>query len=259
MSDQTGKTKLGIKKSFRKIALDAKAHQPRTINLVVDCSFFGKRETEQWGVLVYRDPVRGENLWWRFIDEEKTTHYIEGLEFIERQGYEIVSVTCDGFRGLLKIFHKYPVQFCHFHQKQIIRRYVTQNPQLVAGVDLKELVEILGEVSRSDFTDYLKAYLSRYQTFLNEKTISPITGKTSFTHKRLRSAIRSLITNLPNLFTYQDYPHSKIPSTTNSLESHFSHIKDIVRVHRGLTRPIKEKMVETILLNSSIVKEKTKS
>ena len=225
----------------------------------MDASFFGKKETEQWGVLVYRDPNKAEDLWWRFVDEEKVSYYLEGLLILEQAGYEIISVTCDGFRGLLKIFNNYPVQFCHFHQKQIIRRYVTANPQLEAGIDLKDLVEMLGEVSRSEFTAYLKAYLHRHQTFLNEKTTNPLTGKSSFTHKRLRSAIRSLVTNLPNLFTYQDYPHSKIPNTTNSLESHFSHIKDVVRIHRGLTRPVKEKVIETILLNSSIVKEKSES
>lgn len=255
MAQQTGKTKLGIKKSFKKITPPVKEHQSRSVNVVVDTSFFGKKETHQWGVLVYRDPSNGENLWWRFVDDEKVGYYLEGLLFLEKTGYQINSITCDGFRGLLKVFQDYPVQFCHFHQKQIIRRYVTQNPQLVAGIDLKEVVELLGEMSKAEFTQYLKAYLNHYQHFLNEKTINPLTGKWIFTHRRLRSAIRSLVTNLPYLFTYEDYPHSNIPNTTNSLESHFSHIKDVVRVHRGLTRPIKEKVIETILINSSIVKE----
>jgi len=254
LSEATGKTKLGIKKSFKRITVPAKQHQPRTINLVVDVSFFGKKETGQWGVLVFRDPVKSEDLWWRFVDDEKLVHYLEGLVFLEQTGYEISSITCDGFRGLLKIFNDYPVQFCHFHQKQIIRRYVTQNPRSIAGADLKEVVEMLGEVSKIEFTQYLKAYLNRYQTFLNEKTINPLTGRSTFTHRRLRSAVRSLVTNLPHLFTYENYPHRKIPNTTNSLESHFSHIKDILRIHRGLTRSVKEKMIETILCNSSIVK-----
>jgi len=254
LSEQTGKTKLGIKKSFKRITLPVKQHQPRKVNLVVDVSFIGKKETEQWGVVVFRDPIKGEDLWWHFVDDEKTGSYWEGLLVLEQTGYEIISVTCDGFRGLLKVFKNYPVQFCHFHQKQIIRRYVTQNPQLIAGVDLKEVVELLGEIPQIEFTQYLKAYLNRYQRFLNEKTINPLTGKTIFTHRRLRSAIRSLWTNLPYLFTYEKYPHSKIPNTTNSLESHFSHIKDVLRVHRGLTRAAKEKVIKTILLNSSIVK-----
>lgn len=254
LSEQSGKTKLGIKKSFRQISLPLKQHTPRSINLVVDASFFGKKETGQWGVLVFRDPLQGENLWWKFVDEEKLRDYLEGLLFLEETGYQIVSVTCDGFRGLLKIFGQYPVQFCHFHQKQIIRRYVTKNPKLVAGIELKEVVEMLGEVSSQEFIQYLQAYTVHHRDFLNEKTTNPLTGQQTFTHQRLRSAIRSLHTNLPHLFTYEEYPHKKIPTTTNSLESHFSHIKDVVRIHRGLKRKTKEKLIETILLNSSIVK-----
>ena len=205
-------------------------------------------------MLVFRDPLNREDLWWRFVEEERLRYYLQGLLFLEEAGYEIVSVTCDGFRGLLKIFGNYPVQFCHFHQKQIIRRYVTQHPKLITGMELKEVVEMLGEVSSQEFTQYLQAYLTHYQDFFNEKTTNPVTGGQIFTHQRLRSAVRSLQTNLPHLFTYEKYPHKKIPTTTNSLESHFSHIKDVLRIHRGLKREVKEKVIETILRNSSIVK-----
>lgn len=168
--------------------------------------------------------------------------------------YKILSTTCDGFRGLTGVFKNYPVQFCHFHQKQIMRRYVTKNPRLVAGIELKEIVEMLGELPSDEFKQYLVAYVNHHKDFLNEKTTDPFTGRKSFTHQRIRSAIRSLQTNLPNLFTYEKHPHLRIPTTTNSLESHFSHIKDISRIHRGLKRKMKEKLVETVLLNSSIVK-----
>jgi len=114
---------------------------------------------------------------------------------------------------------------------------------------------MLGEIPSNEFKKYLQAYINYHRDFLNEKTIDPVTKKASFTHGRLRSAVRSLLTNFDNLFTYEKYPELKIPTTTNSLEAHFSHIKDISRIHRGLKRKMKEKLVETILLNSSIVKK----
>ena len=138
-----------------------------------------------------------------------------------------------------------------------MRRYVTKNPRLIAGIDLKEVVEMLGEVPSHEFKQYLQAYINHYRDFLDEKTIDPITKKKSFTHKKLKSAVNSLITNFDNLFTYEKHPNLNIPTTTNSLESHFSHIKDVVRIHRGLKRKMKEKLIETILLNSSIVKQKS--
>lgn len=222
--------------------------------MIVDSTFFGKKDTQQWGVVVFRDELKRENLWWKFVNEEKLCHYQEGYDSLVKKGYKVFSTTCDGFRGLIGIFSKSPVQFCHFHQKQIMRRYVTKNPRLIAGIDLKEVVEMLGEISHYEFKQYFKAYINCYRNFLNEKTVDPLTGKSIFTHQRLRSAIKSLLTNLPNLFTYQKYPNLKIPNTTNSLESHFSHIKDVTRIHRGLKRETKTKLVETILLNSSIVK-----
>jgi hypothetical protein len=254
LSEQTGRSKLSIKHNFKRIKLPAKIHNPRPINLLVDSSFFGKKENEQWGVVVLRDASGKENLWWRFIDEEKLCYYKQGFNNLVNQGYTITSVTCDGFRGLINVFKDCPVQFCHFHQKQIMRRYVTKNPRLIAGIDLKELVEMLGEVSKLEFGEYLFAYINHYKDFLNEKTTDSNTGKKTYTHQRLRSAVKSLHTNSPYLFTYEKYSDLDIPTTTNSLESHFSHIKDITRIHRGLKRPQKEKVIESILLNSSIVK-----
>jgi len=259
LSEQEKISKLSIKQRFEKIKLPQKAHNPRPVSIVVDCTFFGTKETTQWGVIVFRDPSEGENLWWKFIDDEKISYYLQGREVLLELGYEVQSVTLDGFRGLTSTFRSYPVQFCHFHQKQIIRRYVTKNPRLVAGVELKEVVEMLGEVTREEFSQYLQAYVNHHREFLNQKTTDPLTGKQTYTHARLRSAIRSLLTNLPNLFTYEKYSKLNISTTTNSLESHFSHIKDVVRVHRGLKRSVKEKLIETISLNSSIVKSAQKS
>jgi len=209
--------------------------------------------------MVFRDATKKENLWWRFIEQEKLIYYKQGHRFLVEKGYTILSVTIDGFRGLPDTFKPYPIQFCHFHQKQIIRRYVTKNPRLQAGIDLKEVTEMLGQLSEAEFTQYLKAYLYRYKDFLNEKTLNPHTKRYNFTHPRLRSAINSLIRNLLHLFTYQKYPDLNIPTTTNTLEAHFSHIKDVTRVHRGLKRSIKQKMIATILLNSSIVKHTKKN
>ena len=41
---------------------------------------------------------------------------------------------------------------------------------------------------------------------LCERTFNPETGKSQYTHLRLRSAYRSLMHNLLYLFTYQKYP-----------------------------------------------------
>ena len=249
-------SKLTLKRGFEKLSLLEKQHDPRHIHLVVDATFFGKRDTGQWGVVVFRDWDKKENLWWKFVDEESILTYKEGRTFLEETGYEVLSVTCDGFRGLINVFNGIPVQFCHFHQKQIIQRYVTRNPRLKAGKELLEIVKLLPMTTEKEFIVLLKEYLTQYKEFLNEKTTDPLTGRWYFTHKRLRSAIKSLTVNLPHLFTHRKYPHLNIPTTTNTLESHFSHLKDILRIHRGLSRNMKEKVIHAVFLNSSIVKKK---
>jgi hypothetical protein len=242
-----------LRRIFHEIKTEEKIHNPRKVNLVVDATFFGKKETRQWGVIVFRDFHSKENLWWKFVDDETVSSYMQGRVFLEEKGYEIISVTCDGLPGLVNVFKdEIPVQFCHFHEAQIVRRYVTENPKLIQGHELLDLVQCLTITNESIFKHRLNLYIDRHREFLNEKTKDFATDKSFFTHQRLRAAIHSLIRNLPLLFTYQKFPELKIPNTTNALESHFSHIKDVVRIHRGLSISLKQKMIHTILLNSSI-------
>ena len=246
-------TKKQLQRIFEEIQILEKIHKPRSIHLIVDATYFGTKEIGMWGVLVFRDWTSKENLWWRFIDEEKIYYYQEGKEYLLSLGYTIVSVTCDGFSGLPQLFFPIPVQFCHFHQAQIVRRYTTLNPKIIAGHELLDLVKSLTITSEKIFEHRLNIFIDKYRSFLNEKTTNSLTGESFFTHPRLRSAVRSLQLHLYMLFTFERYPTLDIPTTTNSLESHFSHIKDVVRIHRGLSVALKQKMIHTILLNSSIV------
>jgi hypothetical protein len=83
--------------------------------------------------------------------------------------------------------------------------------------------------------------------FLKQKTFNHETKRWFYTHKRLRSAYRSITRNLPHLYTYQKYPELNIPNTTNSLDGSFAHLKDMLRIHRGLKKDRKLKMIDEIL------------
>ena len=246
-------TKKQLRRIFEAIKSTQKIHIPRAIHLVVDATYFGMKDTKLWGVLVFRDQDSKENLWWKFIDEERIFHYKEGMDYLISLGYTILSITCDGFSGLPELFSPIPVQFCHFHQAQIVRRYTTLNPKIIAGHELLELVKTLTFTTEKVFAHRLSIFVDKYRNFLNEKTTNPFTDESFYTHKKLRSAVRSLQIHLHMLFTFERFPLLHIPTTTNTLESHFSHIKDIVRIHRGLSLFLKQKMIHTILLNSSIV------
>jgi hypothetical protein len=235
-----------------------KTHRPRRINLVVDALYFGERkESTSWCAVCFRDPKQKENLWWTFCHTETTSVYVEGRRYLEKIGYTIMSVTGDGFGGLRQAFSDIPFQMCHVHMERIVVLGTTRKPQLEAGQALLALVRSLHQnISEETFKLYVRKYFEKYQSFLNEKTINPETGVPSLTHEPLHRAALSLVRFLPYLFTFKK--HTDISRTTNSLEGHFSHIRDIVGVHRGLTRPQMERVLHSIFLASTIAPTKKK-
>jgi hypothetical protein len=50
----------------------------------------------------------------------------------------------------------------------------------------------------------------------------------------------------------------QLPQTSNSLEGHFGHIRDIVRVHRGISDALLRKVLCAIFLASTIAPKKKK-
>ena len=163
------------------------------------------------------------------------------------EGWEILAIVCDGKRGLFNAFGNIPIQMCQFHQTAIITRYITKNPKLEAGKKLKELMKLLTDTDKESFTGELEKWHQKWNDFLKEKTYNPETKTSRFTHRRIRSAYRSLKTNLPYLFTWYDNIDLNIPNTTNSLEGMFSNLKTKVRVHAGLKKHRKKKLIDELL------------
>ena len=120
------------------------------------------------------------------------------------------------------------------------------NPRLEAGKELKQICKNLCRINKEDFVLKLTNWSVKWDKFLKEKTYSE-NGKWFYTHKKLRSAKRSLFTNMPYLFTYQDYPDLGIPNTTNSVESINAKLKDLTKVHREFNANLKHKIIDKIL------------
>jgi hypothetical protein len=175
---------------------------------------------------------------------------LQGKYFLEEKGYTILSVTGDGFSAIRQAFLGIPYQMCLVHMERIVIRGTTRNPLLLQGQVLLALTRSLFDTNRETFTQRLNEYTFMYRDFLNEKAISLVTGKPWFVHDDLRRAYLSIKNFLPYLFTYEK--NRNIPVTTNSIEGHFAHIRDIVNIHRGASKILKEKMLHTILLASTI-------
>jgi hypothetical protein len=79
----------------------------------------------------------------------------------------------------------------------------------------------------------LRVWYELHETFVNEKSKNPITGREWYKHKLLKRCVTVIAKSLPNLFHYTSNP--RIPKSTNGLESFFGHLKDNLRIHRGMT------------------------
>ena len=216
---------------------------PQPLVLIADSTFFKRT----FGVIVFRAPHLEKNIYWKEIRTETIDSYKEARIILERQGFEFKAIVLDGRPGVREVFKDIPVQMCHFHQKMIVNRYLTTRPKLEASIELREITLALCKTNKEEFTKALNNWYLKWQDFLKEKTIDPETGKWHYTHKRVRSAFRSLKTNLPFLSTYQKYPELNIPNTTNSLDGSFAHLKGLINIHRGIKKELKLKIINEIL------------
>lgn len=204
-----------------------------------------------FGVCVLRSPHLKRNLVWKSAEKERASVYYECRKELESIGYKVEAAVIDGKRGVADVFWDVPVQLCQFHQIKTITRYLTTKPKLPASQALRKIALKLAKSTEEEFSSELRRWYEEWKEFLKEKSFNPETKRYFYTHKRLRSAYRSLKTNLYYLFTCQRYPGLKIPNTTNSLDGTFSHVKDLLRIHRGLNQEHKLKLINEILSKKS--------
>lgn len=240
-----------IRKRIEGVKFNYPLLKPKQVVLGVDTVFYG----HEFGVTVFRGLMSKKNLLWYFSETENLDLVISGINELIKQNLTILMIVCDGKNlHLSSYFPGIPLQVCQFHQVAIIKRYLTSNPQLLASQQLKQIAELLTITTETKFTILLDVWYQKWHQFLKERTIVPGTKRWFYAHKRTRSAYRSLRTNLPYLFTYQRLSKQyrlKLPNTNNSLESTFAHLKDKVRLHRGLKTKRKMKLINQILLGKA--------
>ncbi|MFC1612802.1 hypothetical protein ACFL23_00540 [Patescibacteria group bacterium] len=122
--------------------------------------------------------------------------------------------------------------------------YLTRHPKTWAGEQLRDLVRGLHQIKTFQEKDKcireFNSWNRVWDKFLKQKSESP-SGRKWYTHKLLRRA-RSLIQNaLPDMFHYLE--NSKIPKSTNGLETKFSYLKNNLKIHRGLIEKNRKKFI----------------
>ena len=204
----------------------------------LDATYWG----HNWGVFLALDDASGYPLYVEFIKSETTADYINAVRSIEARGYLIKGLIIDGKQALFNLLAGYNLQMCQFHMKQIIRRYLTNNPRLKAARALKELMRTLPSITESEFKEKYTLWKNFWAETLNKRSQLK-SGKTQYTHKRLRSAMRSIDFFLPYLFTYQKQNCAGMPNTNNKIEGTFTDLKKNLNNHSGLSTKNRKRFI----------------
>ncbi len=205
-------------------------------HLLIDGTYF---PNDLCLILYWDHDIRFTQLY-RLTDEERYLEVKEDLENIKTLGIELISITCDGHRALLKaikkVFPQILLQRCVVHVVRQCKTWLTQHPQSFAAMEFLTIVKQLHLIKTLQqsglWLTTLWHWEKKHKAFIEEKVFKE-NGRYWYKHKMLRKARYLLHKSIPNLFHYLDNP--AVPRTTNRLESFFSHLKDKLRVHRGLT------------------------
>lgn len=220
----------------------------------LDTTYFGRNT----GVLLALESGTGRLLYMKHIAHEHICDYEEAVRHIVGCGYLILGIVIDGLQKLFVVLSEYRIQMCQFLMVAIIRRKMTKKPQLEAGKELLELAYRLKGMDKDTFVGEFEKWKEKWHDFLKEKTVNKITGSPVYTHQRLRSAMVSISTYLPFLFTYEDV--DGMPNTNNMIEGTFTGMKKTLRNHPGMIEDNRKRMVNGFFLhmqNYIIQKETT--
>lgn len=218
----------------------------KQVTIQMDTTYWGRN----FGLMVIKDALRGKILWRKYVTHETIADYIEGVRWLEKHRFRIYGAVIDGMKGLAKALSPYPVQLCQFHQMLIVRRYITQDPEIEASAALLDLVNNITRMDKESFVGAFNEWYDRYKDIVNERSHDKrIKKKTPpYMRPRLRSAYLSVKRNMPLLWTFYDHPETGLPNTNNALEGLFSDLKTKVRVHSGLSRDNRRKLLDEYIL-----------
>lgn len=214
----------------------------KDVTIQMDTTYWGR----DFGLMVIRDALRGKVLWHKYVRHETIAQYVEGVDWLKRNGFRIYGVVIDGMKGLPQSLKPVWVQMCQFHQMLIVRRYLTQEPDLEASAELLKLVNDMTKMDKDSFVGAFNEWHEKYEGIINERVHDKrIKRKTPpYMRPRLRSAYLSVKRNMPLLWTFYDHPETGLPNTNNALEGMFSDLKSKVRVHSGISKEHRKKLID---------------
>ena len=240
VSERTIQRDLAGMRFVRKIA------KVKDVTIQLDTTYWGRN----FGLMVIKDALRNKILWHKYVRNETISQYMEGISWLKSNGFRIYGAVIDGMRGLSQALYPIPVQMCQFHQILITSRYLTQEPELEAPIELLRLVKNITKMDKESFVGAFNDWSEKYQNVINERIRDKRIKRHTppYMRPRLRSAYLSLRRNMNLLWTFYDRPETGLPNTNNALEGVFSDIKSKVRAHRGISKDNRRKLLDEYIM-----------
>ena len=244
LADKYGVSRKTIRRDLEGLRYVQKISKDKEVTIQMDTTYWGRN----FGLMVIKDVLRKKILWRKYVTHETVADYVEGVMWLRSHGFKIYGAVIDGLRGLAKAL-PFPVQLCQFHQMLIVRRYLTQEPDLDASRELLELVNQITKTDKESFVGMFEEWYERNKDVVNERSHDRrIKKKTPpYMRPKLRSAYLSIKRNMPLLWTFYDHPELGLPNTNNGLEGVFSDLKTKLRVHSGIKREQRKKLIDEYL------------
>ena len=243
LSANYGVSESTIKRLLKEVTVAWKNPMGRgSVIINIDATYFGRNA----GVLAALDTQTGIPLHVRHIKHEHVSDYVDAINEMEENGFKITGMVIDGMQSLFKEFAAYKIQMCQYHMCAIVRRKITKNPKLPAGKELQQLMRTLKDSRKDDFTDRYKQWKQKWKSFLNQRSTNTETGRTFYTHQRVRSAMLSIDFYLPWLFTFEEV--EGMPNTNNKIEGTFTDLKKNLDNHSGMSKQNRKRFVDGFFL-----------
>lgn len=216
----------------------------KRVVIMMDTAYWGR----SFGVMVFKDAYSKSIVWYKFIYwKERIIDYMEGVDYLVKNGCTICGIVCDGMPGLIRALSCFNVQYCQFHMVKTMHCKLTKHPKSEAGKKLLAISNLIARTDKESFVGMLDQWYDAYGHYMNERSFPDKSGHTHYMHKRLRGAYLSLRRNTDYLWTWYDNIELDIPNTNNGIESLFADLKSKLRVHNGLSLKNREKFISQYL------------
>lgn len=164
LSSENNKSVDTLRKLFKKFLNNpppVKIKLNNNCHLIIDGTYF----KNNFCLLDYLDNDLKYLQLYKLVERENFFNYAVDLEILKQSGLNVVSITSDGQKGLIKaiklVFPEIIHQRCVVHIQRMSLIYLTRFPKTNAGIDLRILVK---EIHKIDSYEKKDLWIERFES-----------------------------------------------------------------------------------------------